>query len=752
MHLFQSQRRLSALALLLSFLALDARAAGAACEPSAGETTVVLAGDSSYPPFHFTRADGRASGFDVELMRAIGAHADLCMVFELGDWSDALHRLASGDVDVVPMFVSGERQNRFLFSKPFLQRHHLVFGPRGAAFVEDLYELQGKRVAVQFEGLAWETLSAMDGPLIVPVTQEANALLQVQRGNADYAVVPMMIGYHAKHELKLSEVVALSAPVLSRDYAFAVAPNRPQLVEQINQGLRVISRNGEQDKLYVRWLANMTTPEESYRSGLMMAVIWLALPLMGLLFVLMRYWRRARREARAEAVSRREAEGRASHLAFHDPVTGLLNRNGLRLQLADLMPEGGSCVVVRVDLLDLSSVEAIAGQEFLERLLVTIAQRLSHMQGVSLVATVGRRGFDVVFAASDHAIDPDGAIRSTAAVVQATFELDGVPIDQTCRLGAAVFPDHATTADALLRAAGVACTAAHETGAWTLIYHPALEPDPRNLTLLGDLRESIQTSTLGYMIQPKIELTSGRIVGGEVLVRWDHPRYGKLSPADFIPLAERTRVIGEMTVYLVAEAAACCRKWLACGITIKLSVNVSVNDLSDPALVARIIEQTDGVSHLLVLEVTETALMREPGQVMASVDQLRGSGLHISLDDFGTGHSSLVYLRQLSPDEVKIDRSFIINVLRSAADQAIVRSMIGLAHSLSAAVTAEGVEDTATLEWLTAAGCDLAQGYVIARPMPVSSFVELLESSAGRDLMRSRAEDSAHPVALETKR
>lgn len=730
LRLSRSRRRLSALAALALLLspAFAVRAADAACDRGSDAATVVLAGDASYPPFHFATADGSASGFDVELMRAVGAHADLCVVFELGDWSEVLDRLASGKVDVVPMFISAERQNRFLFSKPFLQRHHLVFGPRGAAFIEDLQQLRGQRVAVQFAGLAWEALSAMDGPLIVPVSQEAHALLQVQRGAAEYALVPMTIGYGALRELKITEVVALSPPVLSRDYAFAVTPDRPELVGRINESLRVVSRNGEQDKLYVHWLANMTRPEESYRSGMMMAA-WLALPLMGLLFVLMRYWRKARREARAQASSRREAEARASHLAFHDPITGLLNRNGLRQQLVHLMQEAGSCVVVRVDLLEIGSVEAIAGQEFVEQLLSTIAQRLSSMPGASLVATVGRRGFDVVFAASDHVVDPDDVIRSTAAVVQTTFELDRVPIHQTCRLGAAVFPDHATTADALLRAAAVACAAAHETGAWTLLYSAALEPDPRNLTLLGDLRESIRAATLGYMIQPKIDLPTGRIVGGELLVRWDHPRYGALSPGEFVPLAERTRVIGEMTVFLVAEAAGCCRKWLACGMTFTLSVNVSVNDLSDPALVARIIERTVGVGHLIVLEVTETALMREPEQVMTSVDRLRGAGLRISLDDFGTGHSSLAYLRQLSPDEVKIDRSFIIDVLRSAADQAIVRSMIGLAHSLSAYVTAEGVEDAETLAWLTDAGCDLAQGYEIARPMPVGRFTELLGSS-----------------------
>lgn len=248
--------------------------------------------------------------------------------------------------------------------------------------------------------------------------------------------------------------------------------------------------------------------------------------------------------------------------------------------------------------------------------------------------------------------------------------------------------------------------------------------------LLDELREAIAGDRLGFALQPKIDLRSGRWRGAELLVRWHHPLLGPLPPDAFVPAAEQARMIDEMTLHLVRRGLAQARDWPDTGDPLQLSVNVSANDLADPDLVDAIIEASREGGPGLVLEVTETAVMREPERVSAALPRLRSHGIGISVDDFGAGHSSLVNLRRLAPEELKIDRSFVRALLSSRSDRAIVRATIQLGHELHALIAAEGIEDEATRRWLAEAGCDLGQGFGIARPMPPDEFVALLGRGA----------------------
>lgn len=683
---------------------------------------VVFGGDRAYPPFDFIDKQGRAAGFDVELFRSVAAHAGLKVEFRLGEWDKTLADLAAGKIDVVPMLVTEERSRRFRFSEPFLSRHHLVFGRRGGAYVPSLDALSGRRVAVQYAGMAWEELSRAPGVRLVRVDVEGEALLAVQQGRADYAVVPMFIGYEAQQRFKLGELVALSPPVLQRGYAYAVAPGSEHLLTRINAGLQQASSSGDHNQLYLQWLANLTPSGESYRSGLTVG-LWIAVPLLAAAILLLVWWRRARKRVAVERLSRARAEERAQHLAFHDPITLLANRHALRQELERLIASQRPFAVVRVDLLGIDAIEAVAGHGFVDQLLLVLAQRLRDACEHELIAKIGDSGFMMACLDAHDVESARQVMQAAIQRVRSRVEVSGVPLELACCAGVAVFPQHGTNADDLMRAAGVACVAERNQPGSGVVYDPALAPDPRNLTLLADLRVAIREQTLGYALQPKLDLATRRVSGAELLVRWSHPKYGLLPPDMFVPLAEKTEVIGEMTLYLVRQAIAHCRDWRRHGLALRLSVNVSVNDLSDTTLVDSIVDVSAGIGDHLMLEITETAVMRDPTRVFAAVQRLRACGVGISLDDFGTGHASLIYLRRLSPDEVKIDRSFIAGIFTSEADQSIVRSSIQLAHSLGAIVTAEGVEDCRTLEWLAAAGCDNAQGYYIARPMALADFV-----------------------------
>lgn len=249
--------------------------------------------------------------------------------------------------------------------------------------------------------------------------------------------------------------------------------------------------------------------------------------------------------------------------------------------------------------------------------------------------------------------------------------------------------------------------------------------------LMAELSEAIASGQLAYVLQPRIDLHSGRLLGAELLVRWHHPRLGPMAPDEFVPIAEQARTIGEMTLYLVRHGLAHCRGWPDTGDRLHVSINVSANDLADPCLVDAIIDACEGNCPGLMLEITETEVMREPERVAEALPRLRSHGIGISVDDFGAGHSSLVNLRRLAPDELKIDRSFVRALLASHSDRAIVSAIIDLGHELGASVAAEGIEDEATRAWLTKAGCDVGQGFWIARPMPPEEFLDVLRAQGG---------------------
>jgi EAL domain-containing protein (putative c-di-GMP-specific phosphodiesterase class I) len=244
----------------------------------------------------------------------------------------------------------------------------------------------------------------------------------------------------------------------------------------------------------------------------------------------------------------------------------------------------------------------------------------------------------------------------------------------------------------------------------------------------ASIRTAIDQRALTLLYQPKVELTSGRVVGAEALLRWHHPKHGSVPPDEFIPIAESTALIHPLAWFVLETALVQARRWQQSGISLGLAVNLSVRNLLEPTLserVAELLARVGVAPDTLTLEITESGVMTDPEAAIAVLWALRRVGVRLSVDDFGTGYSSLAYLKRLPVDEVKLDKSFVLNMTHDADDAAIVRSTIELAHNLGLQLVAEGIEDQKTLELLTALGCDLAQGYHLARPMPADELVGL---------------------------
>jgi EAL domain-containing protein (putative c-di-GMP-specific phosphodiesterase class I) len=267
-------------------------------------------------------------------------------------------------------------------------------------------------------------------------------------------------------------------------------------------------------------------------------------------------------------------------------------------------------------------------------------------------------------------------------------------------------------------------------------YSPAQDTySTDRLALVADLRKAIDDGTLTVAYQPMIDLSRSAIVGVEALLRWTHPTQGAIGPDVFIPLAEHSGLIGRITTYVLEAAAGQAHTWQGAGLDLTVSVNLSVRDLQRAGLAAAVADALErhGVpADRLRLEITEGSVMDQPERALATLGELAAVGVGLSVDDFGTGYSSLAYLQRLPVNELKIDRSFVLGLAESSSDGEIVRSTVGLGHNLGLSIVAEGVEDESSLTFLREVGCDIVQGFFIAKPMSAESLTEWATTSTWR--------------------
>jgi diguanylate cyclase (GGDEF)-like protein len=446
-----------------------------------------------------------------------------------------------------------------------------------------------------------------------------------------------------------------------------------------------------------------------------------------------------------EVEQRREAQERVYRLAYFDPLTGLPNRSQLldRLErsVAEHVRAGVGCALLLLDLDDFRRVQCTVGRRNAELLLRQMAARLERVVAGSdhLLAHLGADEF-AVFLHDVAGSDPGGIAHRLVDSCDAAFDLDGLAVDVTASAGIALCPDHARDASSLLRQAETALHHAKSARGGVAFYTRESDPyDPQRLMLVSSLRQGVRSGELVLFYQPKVDLTRGVAVEVEALVRWAHPQLGLLEPAAFIGLAEKTGQIRGLTAALLAEVVRQGAAWQAAGLDLRVGLNLSARNLLDGHLPEAVAEAAAGAGldgRCLTLEITESALVQEPARARAILERVAAHGVRVAIDDFGTGYSSLSHLKHLPVSELKIDKSFVIGMVNDADDGVIVRSTIDLAHNLGLEVTAEGVESPAVWESLLALRCDLAQGFLLGRPMPAADLDRWMRESPwgrGRD-------------------
>ncbi|SNS89119.1 diguanylate cyclase (GGDEF) domain-containing protein [Geodermatophilus saharensis] len=419
---------------------------------------------------------------------------------------------------------------------------------------------------------------------------------------------------------------------------------------------------------------------------------------------------------------RRQA-AQAEHDALHDPLTGLANRELFARRVAAEIGRGTPGAVVLVDLDRFKEVNDTLGHHAGDQLLVEVGRRLTAtVRSGDTVARLGGDEFGLLLPGMDSAADARELVQRVSDALSVETVVEGVPLAVEASCGIAMHPADATDVETLLTCADAAMYQGKRGATGVVVFDPrATAPSPHSPALQHDVRRALADGDLRLHYQPQVDLASGRTVGVEALLRWQHPVRGLLGPGDFLPALEQSGVMGALTEWVLRQALADCAAWSAVGEDWTVSVNVSVRNLETPgfaATVARLAAAAGVPPARLHLEVTETALPADLATASACLAELAAHGFGAALDDFGVGFASLSHLRSLALTEVKVDRAFVTGVDVSAEDAAVVRSLVELAHGLGLSVCAEGVETPAVAAWLRAVGCDRAQGWLFSRPRP----------------------------------
>ena len=420
--------------------------------------------------------------------------------------------------------------------------------------------------------------------------------------------------------------------------------------------------------------------------------------------------------------------------ALHDSLTDLPNRTLFidRLEQAILAAQRNntSLAVMLMDLDHFKEINDTLGHHIGDTLLQQIGPKIhQNLRSIDTIARMGGDEFLILLPGSNEEHGMEVAQKILASMSQ-PFIVDGHALEVGASIGISVYPVHADDPNSLIRRADVAMYGAKNKRNGCNIYDPKDDLyNPGRLTLMTELRQAIEQDQLCLYYQPKIDIKTNRCVGVEALVRWIHPNKGQIQPSAFVCSAEKSGTIKSLTQWVLRNAIEQSIQWSKQGLELDVSVNISARDFQDPELL-HLIENLISVSELnpsnLTLELTESAVMTDTRRAFDSLSELDKMGIKLSIDDFGTGYSSLDYLKRLPVDELKIDRSFVVDMTTNKNDAAIVRSTIDLAHNLGLNVVAEGVEDQVALDLLKEMNCDAMQGYFTSRPLPAEKVSEFL--------------------------
>ncbi|ACE85708.1 putative bifunctional diguanylate cyclase/phosphodiesterase [Cellvibrio japonicus] len=694
--------------------------------------SVLFGGDAAYPPLEWMEHN-QARGFNVELARELARIGGRRATHRLGNWPDTVAALERGELDVVPMYYSPERAQRFLFTTPYYYSSHAIYALEDAPRLTSVEQLAGKRVAVEEASFAHQQFLASDHPPRLQLTTNTLAAIQaVAQGQADYAVLASLATERLlrDHQYPLRR---MGPPFWAQGYAFAINRHKPEIAAWLQGALNTAMASGRYQELYQDWSSELepaAAPLALLRFLGGGVAVLLGLLLLGGSW----YWSLKRtvalrtQELRQALELREQAEAELLHLAHFDSQTGLCKTQRFVDQLDDFFHCSQAPIrelkeILIIKLADLDTIVRTFGFARAETIVNAFAVQLKNIEG-GLAAYLGRGVFALFM----------DRCNATQLLDQLSQRMSQTEPGLNVQLvgGSSYWPDQGRSASKLLRHAETALAMSLARHKRWLAYEPDMEPSRLDLDIISLFIDG-NVQGIYPVFQPQLNLRTGKIHSAEALVRWHHPRLGYVPPIVFIPLLENSGLIEQITAVMIDEAVRVAAKLRAANLACSISVNVAAYDLTETNLldiITQALVRHQGRAGDLRLELTETSVAADPQRVKKMLTQLSELGVYTSVDDFGTGYSSLSYLSHFPINELKIDRSFVGDMLINPRNHSIVRSTLLMARELGLVAVAEGVEDDKTLQMLKREGCDLAQGYVIAKPLPEHQFIEFMHAHA----------------------
>ncbi|WP_352418113.1 EAL domain-containing protein [Proteiniborus sp.] len=709
--------------------------------------TLHVAGDNNHPPYEYIDENGIYKGFNVDIMNALSIELGIDIKLMPMEWSEALGALEREEVDAIQgISKTKDREKKFLFTSPTVINSQVIFVMKETSIITELEDLSGLKVAFQEGDINHEIIMNVPEVILIPKKDQKQAMDALLNGEADACVGNKLTGLYYLQRAKQTHLVKIvGEPMRTTEYGPASYPGNENLVNTLEQGLGNLMKNGTYDKIYRKWfgqdilnkqdILKIYTKEVLVVVGLIFSVI--------LLFIIWNKRLKAEvykrtRELHAANKDLLMHQKKIHNLAYYDSVTSLPNRlffiETLSRCITKAAKEKSRFALLYFDLDRFKHINDTLGHDIGDKVLDLVGKRAN--QFIRKSDVLSRIGGDEFLILIDDIKNENEAVQLAKKIIEDfknPFVIYAYELFLTTSIGIAIYPEAGKTIQALMKNADISMYKAKSNGGnGYYIYTKELsEKEMDNLILINQLRQAEKNNELRLFYQPIIDLSTGTITGMEALVRWEKPKEGLVNPARFIPLAEETGLIVSIGEWVIRTACLQNKAWINKGYEPrKVSVNISAKQFQQPNFaetVLRIINETGISPGCLVLEITESIAIMDIEYTVEMLKKLKSLGINISIDDFGTGYSSLYKLKEMSVDELKIDRSFIKDINLNTKNEKITRAIILLAHQLNLKVTAEGVETKEQLEFLRKNRCNKAQGFYYSKPVPPDEFEKLLK-------------------------
>ena len=707
--------------------------------------TLRIAGDNNFPPYEFVDEKGEYKGFNIDIMRAIEETVHIEIELIPMRWTDAVSALERGQIDAIQgMAKIPSREEKYKFTQSTSINSSAIFVKKETDYIRNINDLKGARIAYQMGDINEVKILEIPYAIMIPRHNQVEGLEALLNNEADAFIGNKAVAIYRLNKMKAAnKVKVLEEPVGEISYGPVTMPENLEVYNILDEGLRKIKDSGDYDKIYKKWFGDQLSPGRFNLRYYLKEIIIISLVIIIILLGFFLWNKKLQievakrtKELKIANENLKSQQERIYNLAYYDTATGLPNRLYFTEKLENTIESLNENEILAVFYLDLDKFKHIndtLGHKIGDKVLKLVGERLRTTIANN---TLARASGDAYIILIKDVENEDEALQLAKKIVddfKQPILVEDYKLYLTVSIGVAIYPEAGIDSISLIKNAEVALYKAKDMGGNNYFkYNEEMgKQEYLNLTTLNELREAVTNDEFILYYQPKIDIKTRKIIGMEALIRWKSPRKGLVFPDKFIPLAEDTGLIFPIGEWVIKEACRQNKQWIEKGYKPRrVSVNISARQFQHYKFldtVSNALKETGLEPEYLGLEITETVAVSDIDHTINVLKELKELGVFVIMDDFGTGYSSLSYLKEMSIDEIKIDRTFISDMEISEKNRAISNTIIILAKQFNILVTAEGVESKEQLKILENMGCHKAQGYYFSKPIPNLEFEKLLD-------------------------